>query len=90
MPKLLALGGPRDGRLVHIDDPAQETTFELQPPLPTEDPTVARYRRARLAGGTEVLVSADVPDDADLDALHAKAQTAYRDSRQWSDDDDAD
>jgi hypothetical protein len=88
MPKLLALGGPREGRLVHIDDPAQETEFELQPPVPTQDPTVARYHRARLANGTEVLVSADLPDDADLDALHAKAEAAYRDSRQWSDDEE--
>jgi hypothetical protein len=86
MPKLLALGGPRDGRLVYIDDPAQETSFELQPPVPTQDPTTARYRRARLAGGTEVLVSADVPADADLDALHAKAQAAYREGDPWADD----
>jgi hypothetical protein len=86
MPKLLALGGPRDGRLVYIDDPAQETTFELQAPVPTQDPTVARYRRAQLADGTEVLVSADVPADADLEAMHQRAEASYRDSGQWEGD----
>jgi hypothetical protein len=87
MPKLLALGGPRDGRLVWIEDRKQEITFELQPPVPTQDVTVAHYRRARLGNGEEVLVSADVPASADLDAMHRRAAETYRHSGQWSDDD---
>jgi hypothetical protein len=83
MPKLLAIGGPRDGYLVYIADDRQEVTFELAAPNPLDDPLVARYRRAVVAGGTEALVHDDVPAGADLDALYRAAAEKSGQSGQW-------
>ena len=82
MPKLLALGGPRAGRLVFIPDGDRELTFELTAPFPGDPPLVARYRRETVGDG-DVLVHADVPDDADLAELRRRAQEDYRQSGQW-------
>jgi hypothetical protein len=86
MPKLLALGGPRDGRLVFIDADAREVSFRLMPPFPADDPIEVRYRRATV-GGEEVLVHADVPEGADLGALLEAARVEQARSGQWPEGD---
>lgn len=85
MPKLLALGGPRHGRLVFIDAGSRELSFQLMPPDPTDRPIVARYRRSSV-DGEEVLVHDDVPGSADLAALLADARASQEASGQWDDD----
>jgi hypothetical protein len=86
MPKLLALGGPRDGRLVFIDEGASDVSFQLMPPFGSDDePLQVRYRRASV-GGEEVLVHADVAEGADLPALLAAARAEQARSGQWPDD----
>jgi hypothetical protein len=86
MPKLLALGGPRDGRLVYIDGDAREVSFRLMPPFGADDPVDVRYRRASV-GGEDVLVHADVPDGADLGAMLRAARAEQARSGQWPEED---
>jgi hypothetical protein len=86
MPKLLALGGPRDGRLVYIADDAREVTFELAAPFPADPPQRVSYRRATTGDGTEVLVHESVPADADLEGLYRTSSAAHRESGQWDGD----
>ena len=86
MPKLLALGGPRDGRLVYIDPDAREVSFRLMPSFPADEPMEVRYRRASV-GAEDVLVHADVPDGADLGGMLEAARAEQARSGQWPEGD---
>ena len=88
MPRLLAVGGPRDGHRMWVEDDASEVSFAMSSSfLPSDAPTTVTYHRRTLANGDEVLVHDSVPDGVDLEALHERARAKLERDGDWAETD---
>ena len=103
MPRLLAVGGPRDGHRMFVeDDAAQGSLFveraslsqsffeELKKhPVPVEEAAVRQIANnsLALASGDEVMVHDSVPDGVDLEQLHERARAKLERDGDWAEQD---
>jgi hypothetical protein len=88
MPRLLAVGGPRDGHRMFVDGDAREVSFAMSSSfLPSNEPTTVTYHRRTLANGDEVLVHDGVPDGVDLEQLHERARAKLERDGDWAEQD---
>lgn len=88
MPRLLAVGGPRDGHRMFVDGDAQEVSFLMSSSfLPSGNPTLVVYHRRTLADGDEVLVHDGVPDGVDLEQLYQRALAKLERDGDWAERD---
>ena len=88
MPRLLAVGGPRDGHRMWVENDASEVSFAMSSSfLPSGAPTTVTYHRRTLASGDEVLVHDGVPDGVDLEQLHEQARAKLEREGDWAETD---
>ena len=88
MPRLLAVGGPRDGHRMWVEDDASEVSFAMSSSfLPSHAPTTVTYHRRTLASGDEVLVHDGVPDGVDLEQLYERARAKLEREGDWAETD---
>jgi hypothetical protein len=88
MPRLLAVGGPRDGHRMFVEGDAQEVSFVMSSSfLPSGAPTLVTYHRRTVADGDEVLVHDGVPDGVDLEQLAERARAKLERDGDWAERD---